>query len=53
MKRIIILLAVTIIGGIGWALGTRFGIGMAWLLSSAGSFIGVYIGWRINRAYLD
>ncbi|HVC36884.1 MAG TPA: hypothetical protein VNF46_00630 [Gammaproteobacteria bacterium] len=53
MKRIIILLAVTILGGVGWELGTRFGFGMAWLLSSAGSLIGVYIGWRIGRAYLD
>jgi len=53
MKRIIILLAVTILGGIGWTLGAHFGLGMAWLLSSIGSLIGVYIGWRINRAYLD
>jgi len=53
MKRIIILLAVTILGGIGWTLGARFGLGIAWLLSSIASLIGVYIGWRINRAYLD
>ena len=53
MKGIIILLAVTILGGVGWALGSHFGIGTAWLLSSIGSLIGVYVGWRINRAYLD
>jgi hypothetical protein len=53
VKKIIILLAVAILGGIGWALGTRFGLGMAWLFSSAGSLLGVYVGWRINRAYLD
>ncbi|MDE2090335.1 MAG: hypothetical protein KGJ08_00350 [Gammaproteobacteria bacterium] len=53
MKKIIILLAVTILGGIGWTLGARIGLGTAWLLSSVGSFMGVYIGWRINRTYLD
>ncbi|MGA9854939.1 MAG: hypothetical protein WBR29_06665 [Gammaproteobacteria bacterium] len=53
MKRIIILLAVVILGGVGWTLGAHLGLGMAWLFSSAGSLIGVYIGWRISRAYLD
>ncbi|MGH8378111.1 MAG: hypothetical protein ACRER7_04075 [Gammaproteobacteria bacterium] len=53
MKRIIIVLAVTILGGIGWTFGRRFGLGPAWLLSSIGALAGVYIGWRIGRAYLD
>ena len=53
MKKIIILLAVTILGGAGWELGQRFGLGMAWFLSSIGSLVGVYIGWRIGHAYLD
>ncbi|MGH8283640.1 MAG: hypothetical protein ACRESE_07315 [Gammaproteobacteria bacterium] len=53
MKRLIMLLAVIILSGIGWALGQRFGLGLAWLLSSVGALAGVYIGWRIGRAYLD
>jgi len=53
VKRIIILLVVTILGGVGWSLGARLNLGMAWLLSSAGSLFGVYIGWRIAHAYLD
>ncbi len=53
MKKIIMLLAVAILGGIGWTLGAHAGLGAAWLLSSIGSLIGVYVGWRVNRAYLD
>ncbi len=52
MKKIIILLAVTILGGVGWALGAHIGVGTAWFFSSVGSLIGVYIGWRIGQAYL-
>ena len=53
MKKLIMLLAVIILGGVGWNLGMHFGFGIAWLLSSIASLIGVYIGWRIGRAYLD
>ncbi len=52
MKKVIILLAVTILGGVGWEMGAYFGLGMAWFLSSVGSLVGVYIGWRIGQAYL-
>ncbi len=47
------MLAVTILGGVGWALGVHIGMGSAWLLSSVGSLVGVYVGWRVNRAFLD
>ncbi|MGA9853038.1 MAG: hypothetical protein WBR15_08920 [Gammaproteobacteria bacterium] len=53
MKKLIMLLAIFILSGIGWTLGQRFGLGVAWLLSSIGALAGVYIGWRIGRAYLD
>lgn len=53
MKRLIMFLCVIILGGIGWALGKHAGIIIAWLLSSLGAIIGVYLGWRIGRAYLD
>ncbi|HKT31093.1 MAG TPA: hypothetical protein VJS89_01215 [Gammaproteobacteria bacterium] len=53
MKKLIMLLAVIILSGIGWALGRRAGMVSAWLLSSLGAILGVYLGWRISRAYLE
>lgn len=53
MKKLIMLLAVVILGSIGWTLGRHTGMVSAWLLSSLGAILGVYIGWRIGRAYLD
>lgn len=53
MKKIIMVLAVIILSSIGWTLGKHAGLATAWLLSSLGAIIGVYIGWRIGRAYLD
>lgn len=47
------LLAVVILSSIGWTLGRHAGMVGAWLLSSLGAILGVYIGWRIGRAYLD
>ena len=53
MNKICILAGVTLFGWIGWALGEPFGLMAAFLLSSFGSLIGVYVGWRINRDYLS
>lgn len=53
MKKIILGLAVIILGGIGWTLGRHIGLVSAWVLSSLGAILGMYIGWRIGRAYLD
>ncbi|MBU6469291.1 MAG: hypothetical protein KGL00_09915 [Gammaproteobacteria bacterium] len=53
MKKLILLLCVIILSGIGWTLGERAGTVSAWLLSSLGAIVGVYLGWRIGRAYLD
>lgn len=53
MKKLILLLCVVILSGVGWALGARAGLATAWVLSSLGAVIGVYLGWRIGRAYLD
>lgn len=47
------MLAVIILGGIGWTLGRHAGLIAAWLLSSLGSILGVYIGWRIGRTWLE
>lgn len=53
MKKLIMILCVIILGGIGWAVGQHAGVVTAWLLSSLGAIVGVYLGWRIGRAYLD
>ncbi|MGB9429139.1 MAG: hypothetical protein WCC11_04580 [Gammaproteobacteria bacterium] len=53
MKKIILLLAVVILCGMGWQLGKHFGLVSAWLLSSLGAVLGAYIGWRVGRAYFD
>ncbi|MBU6421815.1 MAG: hypothetical protein KGL98_11845 [Gammaproteobacteria bacterium] len=53
MKKLILLLCVIVLSGIGWALGKHAGMVTAWLLSSLGAIVGVYLGWRIGRAYLD
>jgi len=47
------LLGLIVLDSIGWTLGARAGLVTAWLLSSLGAIIGVYIGGRIGRAYLD
>jgi uncharacterized protein YcfJ len=53
MKKLIYLLTTSILGAIGWALGMHIGTGTAWAVSSIGSIAGVYVGWRIIRAYLE
>jgi len=54
MKKIVLLLCITICGWIGWQTGARFGgIMTAYLASFAGSLAGVYIGYRVNRDFLD
>ena len=51
MKKLCILLGMTIVGWAGWWVGARVGFLTAFLLSCMGSVIGVYLGWRINRYY--
>jgi hypothetical protein len=53
MKKIVLLLSITIFGWIGWKLGDRFGLMTAYFSSVAGSLVGVYVGSRINREYLS
>ncbi len=52
MGKLLIFLGMTIFGYIGWWLGAKMGgMVIAFIISSIGSIIGVYIGWRINRDY--
>jgi len=52
MSKLCIFLGMTILGWIGWWLGAKIGIMTAFIVSSIGSLIGVYLGWRIARDYL-
>ena len=53
MKKLILLLSISIFSWIGWEMGKRFGVMTAYWISFVGSLIGVYIGCRINRDYLS
>lgn len=49
MKKICMLTGVTLGGWLGWSLGQGFGPVTAYLLSLAGSLVGVYLACRLNR----
>ena len=53
MKKLVMLLSITLLSSVGWALGAHVGFGTAWLLSGLGSIVGVYVGWRVNREYFE
>lgn len=53
MTRLVYLIGLTIGGWAGWWLGGQFGLTVAFILSSIGSIVGVYAGWRIHRDYLE
>ena len=53
MKKLVLMLSVTLFSWIGWMLGERFGMTTAYLLSFIGSLVGVIIGCRVNRDYLS
>ena len=51
MLKLCILVGTTLGGYAGWWLGDALGLGLAgaFLLSGAGSLVGVYAGWRAGR----
>ena len=53
MNKICIFVGMTVLGWIGWWIGSKLGLMTAFVLSGVGSLIGVYVGWRINRDYLS
>jgi hypothetical protein len=54
MNKICILVGMTILGWFGWWVGSKLGgLLTAFLLSGVGSLLGVYVGWLINRDYLN
>ncbi len=53
MKKIILFLSISAFGWIGWRLGQGAGIMAAYLVSMAGSLLGVVVGVLFNRRYLE
>jgi len=53
MNKTCIFIGMTLCGWIGWWLGKHIGLFTAYLLGSIGSLAGVYLGWKINKNYLE
>jgi hypothetical protein len=53
MKRLCILASMSVVGSVGWWVGAKAGLMMGFILSAVGSIVGVYVGWRINRYFLE
>jgi hypothetical protein len=51
--KLLIFVGLNIGGYVGWELGERFGFMTAFFISSLGSAIGVYLGWKVAREYLE
>jgi uncharacterized membrane protein SpoIIM required for sporulation len=53
MRKICLFSTIAIFGWLGWILGDSFGLMGAYLMSFAGSIVGVIVGCFINQRYLD
>ena len=54
MNRMMIFVGMTLGGWVGWWAGDYVGLGLmgTFLVSSLGSFAGVYLAWRVMKDYL-
>ncbi len=55
MNRLVMFIAMTIGGYVGWwaAEATGFGLMGAFIISSFGSLVGIYLAWRVLKDCLD
>jgi hypothetical protein len=53
MKKVLIIVFISIGGWIGWWLGNHFGLMTAYLLSVVGGAAGLYIGRKIMSNYME
>jgi predicted MFS family arabinose efflux permease len=51
MKKLLILIGMTLGGWVGWWLGDRFGVMTAFIVSTLGSLIGVVLAWKVGRRF--
>jgi hypothetical protein len=47
--RLLMLVGLTVGGAVGWWLGSYVGIWTALVASAAGTFLGIYVVYRLNR----
>lgn len=52
MRKILMIVSITLCSWLGWMLGEELGVMTAYLLSFVGSLSGVVVGWWFNRNYL-
>lgn len=53
MNKLCIWIGMTVLGWVGWWLGSKISFMTGFVLSGVGSIVGVYVGWRVNRDYLE
>ena len=53
MNKLLIFSGMTMGSYAGWSLGSDWGMIGAFIASGIGSMLGIYLGWRINRDYLE
>jgi hypothetical protein len=51
MKKLFALIGTFAGSYAGWAIGERFGLMTAWMLSAVGTGVGLYVSMRIMRDY--
>jgi len=51
--KLFIFIGINVGGYVGWELGEPMGIMAAFLISSLGSILGVFAGWKVARHYLQ
>jgi len=52
MKKLFMLICITIFSWIGWWIGAKIGFMTGYIFSVIGGMVGIYIAWRINRDYM-
>ena len=53
MSGLLAFVGATVVGGIGWWLGSFVGFTTAMILSAVGTGVGIYYGRKIAREYLS
>ncbi|MCZ6674721.1 MAG: hypothetical protein O7C75_17470 [Verrucomicrobia bacterium] len=53
MNKLCIFVGMMVLGYVGWWMGAKVGLLTGFVLGSIGNFVGIYLGWRINRDYLS
>ncbi len=52
MRKIVMMVSVTLFSWLGWWLGEDIGLMTAFMLSSVASLFGVVVGWWVNTNWL-